>query len=401
MNKALVFFIGCLLLIAIEILRVYFIMPFPGSQQSDTIDIAYFIHNNIEWMRLLLLAIIGLPFYQIITKSKWWLKVLAIIPVLFFGLVFYLFNYKFLADKMFYKPEHKIFADYGHSKTPLDALIIGVEINGEAKSFPIELIGYHHQVEETIGGERVLITYCTVCRSGRVYSPVVNGKPAEFRLVGMDHFNAMFEDATTKSWWRQVSGVAIEGKLKGDTLKEIPSQQMTLVSWLNIHPNSLIMQPDPKFLKRYEGLKGFDKGTIKGSLEARDTLSWKNKSWIVGTVNNGLERAYDWNDLQKLKVINDTLNDDAVVLILQSDRVSFGMFYAKVDSIKESLTFFITNLNQHDFIISDKQTNSVWNDYGVCTVGALKGNRLQHLQSYQEFWHSWKIFHPNTTSYKQ
>ena len=70
-----------------------------------------------------------------------------------------------------------------------------------------------------------MITYCTVCRTGRVYSPIVNGKLEKFRLVGMDHFNAMFEDETTKSWWQQATGIAIAGPLKGSRLEEIPSHQ--------------------------------------------------------------------------------------------------------------------------------------------------------------------------------
>ncbi len=39
--------LGLIYLIAIEILRVYFIMPFPGSQKGNTIDVAYFIDRNI------------------------------------------------------------------------------------------------------------------------------------------------------------------------------------------------------------------------------------------------------------------------------------------------------------------------------------------------------------------
>ena len=38
--KRLLFIPGVLLLFATEILRVYFIMPFPGSQQADTIGLA-------------------------------------------------------------------------------------------------------------------------------------------------------------------------------------------------------------------------------------------------------------------------------------------------------------------------------------------------------------------------
>ena len=52
----------------------------------------------------------------------------------------------------------------------------------------------------------------------------------------MDHFNAMLEDNTTKSWWRQVTGEAVAGKLKGQQLPEVYSTQTTLKHWLELHP---------------------------------------------------------------------------------------------------------------------------------------------------------------------
>ncbi len=52
----------------------------------------------------------------------------------------------------------------------------------------------------------------------------------------MDHFNAMFEDETTKSWWRQVNGEAITGKLKGQQLPEVFSTQTSLAKWLQLNP---------------------------------------------------------------------------------------------------------------------------------------------------------------------
>jgi radical SAM superfamily enzyme YgiQ (UPF0313 family) len=45
--KIFLFLLGLVVLIAVEIARVYFIMPFPGSQVEDTIDLAYFLHSNI------------------------------------------------------------------------------------------------------------------------------------------------------------------------------------------------------------------------------------------------------------------------------------------------------------------------------------------------------------------
>jgi hypothetical protein len=46
------------------------------------------------------------------------------------------------------------------------------------------------------------------------------------------------------------------------------------------------------------------------------------------------------------------------------------------------------------------ETNSTWSIDGNCAEGSMKGYRLKTVQSYQEFWHSWKEFHPATEIYK-
>ena len=84
----------------------------------------------------------------------------------------------FLQIKCFISQKINCLLSAATDTTNRDHLIIGVVINNEAKAYPIEIIGYHHQVRDTIGGEPVMITYCTVCRTGRVYSPYVNGKLA-------------------------------------------------------------------------------------------------------------------------------------------------------------------------------------------------------------------------------
>jgi hypothetical protein len=248
-------------------------------------------------------------------------------------------------------------------------------------------------VQDTIGGEPVMVTYCTVCRTGRVYSPFVDGKFEKFRLVGMDHFNAMFEDATTKSWWRQVSGIAIAGPLKGAALKEITSEQMRLGTWMKRYPNTTILQPDPAFAKHYEGLKGFDDGTIESSLEKRDSGSWQFKSWVVGIQKDGHAKAYDWNELLKRRVINDTFQNMAIALVVENDNSSFHVWNRQVND--KTLYFDFDGAQ----VLKDSTTNSAWNMNGECVDGVLKGNKLSTVQSYQEFWHSWESFHPGTTKY--
>ena len=390
--KILVVIAAFAILIGSEILKVYYIMPFPGSQHDETITLAYGLHNYIIYLRIVgwMLLLAGMYWTWDITGLSF--KVIVGILFAFYLFIFILFNYYFLADKMFYQPSHKIFAEASNSKIDANHLVLGVDINGETKAYPLEIIGYHHQVRDTVGGKGIMITYCTVCRTGRVYDPVVDGVSQEFRLVGMDHFNAMFEDNNTKSWWRQVTGEAIEGPQKGKVLKEIPSEQMTLHAWLLRHPDSKIMQPDTLYKLGYEGLKGFDNGTIASSLERRDSLSWKDKSWIVGVQIGIAARAYDWNELTKNKVVNDTLSNEPILIAMENDSASFHVWR------RDTLTF---SADKDGNYLTDSNTHSTWNASGECVSGALKGQKLPVVQSYQEFWHSWKTFRPQTTRFPE
>lgn len=390
MMKTFIPIIVIILLILTEVLRVYFIMPFPGSQLANTIDLAYFIGSNINDIRLILFGLIIYPIYKIFLSPSLKKKIIVFAFITLYGIVYYLFNFRFLAETMFYQPKIIRFADAYNSKVPLDKLVIGIEINGFSKAYPIQYIGYHHQVKDSLGGQPVLVTYCTVCRTGRVFSPFVNGKNENFRLVGMDHFNAMFEDATTKSWWRQVSGEAITGPLKGTQLKEIPSRQMRLSSWLESYPASLIFQPDSSFKSDYTDLAKFDEGTIKSGLEKRDSSSWKEKSWVVGIKSGIHSKAYDWNDLVSKKIIEDSIPGLNLLLLLEDDKASFHAFNRKINDLK----LHFTKTSEGMFV--DDLTSSKWNLKGKCIDGKLKGAQLSSIPAYQEFWHSWRTFNPLT-----
>lgn len=388
--RTLLFFIGILILLGAEILRVYFIMPFPGSQHDETIRVAYFLHTNINLLRIIGFVLIAYPVISFFRSGSLTSKIIVSIALVVYLAAFYFFNFRFLADKMFYQPTIKVFAKASTSKIPSTNLVIGVSLNGASKAYPIEIIGYHHQVRDTVGKTPVMVTYCTVCRTGRVFSPMVEGKAENFRLVGMDHFNAMFEDTATKSWWRQVTGEAIAGPMKGSKLQEIAAEQMRLDAWISLHPDTEIMQPDTTFNKQYEGMKSYDEGKSKGDLTRADSLSWKDKSWVVG-VQSGMDaRAYDWNELEQVKVIQDTLAGIPLLVTLEADSASFHVF--KRDTL--SFTF-----DPATYILRDAQTQSSWNLQGYCTEGKLQGKQLPVVQSYQEFWHSWRTFRPQTTAY--
>jgi hypothetical protein len=392
--KRLLFFFALLLLFAAEILRVYFLMPFPGSQVGDTVSFAWWLGRSIWLIRSLVLVLAALALVTVFKRGRTWERIVLPLVLLVYAGIFFAFNYRFPADKIFYQPVNKSFATASDTSMDRSKLVIGVIVDGQAKAYPIQLIGYHHQVVDTVGRTPVMITYCTVCRSGRVYSPMLNGKQESFRLVGMDHFNAVFEDATTKSWWQQATGVSISGPLKGTALKEFPSAQMTLDAWLRQNPNSLVMKPDTLFMDNYFKLEDYDKGTMRSELVRRDNASWQHNSWVVGVTNSYASKAYDWNDLLKKRMIQDSVDMMPILLTIENDSSSFHVYDRRVDD--QSLSFRIADNKE---LLVDESTHSSWNMDGVCIDGALKGKKLLPVQSYNEFWHSWQNFHKNAKIY--
>lgn len=399
--KSLIYFIvGLLLLILLEIARVYFIMPFPGSQLGLTepesaslgrVELAYWLHKNIDWLRAIGLVLLAYPAFVIATKPRRvWYRYAAGGLVLLYGGVLYMVNREMLADQMFRQPIHKRVVPMSQNKIPLHKLVLGFESMGQATAYPVQLIGYHHQVRDTVGSQPVMITYCTVCRTGRVFSPLVQGQPDEFRLVGMDHFNAMFEDKRTGSWWRQATGEAVVGPLRGKGLLELPARHMTLREWVAEHPNTRVLQADSAFAEEFAGMKNYDRGLSKGKLTRRDSASWQPKSWVIGVEQAGFAKAYDWNQLQTQRILSDVLGGEPLLLTIASDSTSFGLWNRRVGV--QTLNF-----RYADRQLTDLETRSVWTWRGNCIAGPLIGKRLTAIpKAYQEFWHSWRSFHPKT-----
>ena len=375
------FYVGLMGLTIFEVLNVYFIMPMPGSQRIRSIDIAYFLHTNRWIFRLGFGLLMALGVYKAYLFKKW----IVLAGIILVSLAIYAFNFEMAADAMFYQPSNLQMLGEKTNKIKSDRLVLGVNINGEAKAYPISLIGYHHQVRDILGGKPIMVTYCTVCRTGRVFEPRVNGKLENFRLVGMDHFNAMFEDKTTKSWWRQANGEAITGTLKGTFLPELEAQQTSLATWLKLYPNSKIMQPDVKFKENYDSTAKYESGKSRKELTGTDSLSWKRKSWVVGLQIGKESIAIDWNRLLKERIVNIDVGKKPIVLALAADNKSFFAFERPDNQVK----FTVKN----DSLITQNQR------FDLKGMNSEAKSSLKKINAYQEFWHSWQTFHPDTKRY--
>jgi len=380
---SILFYLGILFCIAYEILKVYFIMPFPGSQRSNTLSFAFYLNRWSPVFRIIFGAMICFGAVGIWNSKRKWIAVtLSILGIL----IVFMINTKVRADVMFQSPKNLVLVSEKENKLDTNAMVIAVEHDGQAQAFPIRLIAYHHIVYTRVGTKEAMITYCDVCHSGRVYSPKVKGSSIRFRLVGMDHFNAMFEDPGTKSWWRQETGECVMGPLKGEKLEEIFSMQMTIADFFEKYPNGLVMQPDPDFMSRYDLEGSFEQGKDKSSLTRTDTIPWQEKSLVLGVSYGSASKAYDWNELKRKKIINDEIAGQKIVLIANGGRMGNGGAFLNMTDNDIQL--------YGDTLVSTKGS---YNLAGKCyQPGQLS---LSPVTAYQEFWHSWKTFHPNTEVY--
>ncbi len=364
-------------------------MPFPGSQRDEVIALSYFLFSYRWIFRILFFILIAVGFKTAWQRSwKWVLILFVLIAVV----ICWFFNFKALADKMFLQPEHRVMKNKTENKVNENHQVIAIEINGEAKAYPIEFLAFHHQVRDTVAGKSIMVTYCSVCRSGRIFEPAVNGKQENFRLVGMDHFNAMFEDATTKSWWRQENGEAIAGDLKGTFLNELPSMQLSIKKYFELYPTGLVMQQDTTVKDEFDPEAKFEQGKYSGGLTGTDSASWKNKSWVVGVKIGNESKVYDWNELKLMRVINDTFGNKNIVLAIPADDKSFIAFERPTTE-----NFHISNDTL--FNTTDKYDFAGRHYFSSDSTGQNNSNSNKQLKSvfaYQEFWHSWNYFHPES-----
>ena len=166
-------------------------------------------------------------------------------------------------------------------------------------------------------------------------------------------------------------------------LKEIASRQTTLAEWLVIHPTSLIMQADSTLKSKYSSSFDYENGTSRRALTGTDTASWHDKSWVVGIALNGASKAYDWNQLRRERVLNDIVGGNPVVLALASDSMGFFAFERPDASMRFELIADSLIAGDRRFALSGK---------------GARGN-LTPVSASQEFWNSWKTFHPGTARY--
>ena len=131
-------------------------------------------------------------------------------------------------------------------------LVLALEYNGVKRVYPLQILVWHEIVNDEIGGDSVLITYCPLCGSGIAYKPVIEGESVEFGTSGkLWNSNLVMYDRKTDTYWSQIDGVAILGPLTGIQLEPVSIDTVAWRDWKAVHPDSEVLSQDTGYFRSY------------------------------------------------------------------------------------------------------------------------------------------------------
>lgn len=166
-----------------------------------------------------------------------------------------------------------------------EQVVVGLRAGDRARAYPLSVLRHHEAVNDRFGGS-VLVTYCSICRSGLVAERRVDGEATKFSASGLlwrppgeytaaseadgttfgasandpdadvrNGGNVVLYDAATASYWSQLLAQTVCGPRTGDELATLPSTVATRGEWRETHPGSAVLLPPPAS-KTVDGIRG-------------------------------------------------------------------------------------------------------------------------------------------------
>jgi hypothetical protein len=150
------------------------------------------------------------------------------------------------------KPQYTSAAEADRWLAP-DDVIFGVDHAGLLAAYPQRILVWHEIANETLGGERISITYCPLTGTAIGYKGKVT--PETFSTFGVSgklvNSNLIMYDRATDSQWPQILGKAIDGSARGTRLDEFPIVWTTWEKWKKKHPETKVLSQRTGFLRNY------------------------------------------------------------------------------------------------------------------------------------------------------
>jgi hypothetical protein len=140
---------------------------------------------------------------------------------------------------------------------PDDRFVFGVSIGGEARAYPRNIMEVHEMVNDTVGGRRFALPYCTLCGSAVLYFTDDLPNPVTaptMRTSGLlSRSNKVMYDVVSGSVFDTFTGRAVSGPLweAGVELTQGIVITTTWGEWKTAHPDTTIVASDAGSARGY------------------------------------------------------------------------------------------------------------------------------------------------------
>lgn len=286
--------------------------------------------------------------------------------------------------------------------------VLAVDINGDARAYPVQILMWHEIVNDTVGGVPVAVTYCPLCNSAVAYDRRLDDTVFEFGTSGMLWNSALvMYDRQTETLWSHFTGQGIVGELTGTTLDTFPVATVPWGRWRDAHPEGLVLSRETGFSRDYgrNPYPGYDDVTsqpflFEGEVDGRFTAMTR----IVGILRDGDALAVPLTQLRDDNVVAVELGGQQLVVFWEPGTASALDSASIVDGNDIGATgVFIPRVGDRDLTFAwtgdafvDDQTATTWNILGHGVDGPLAGERLIRVEHLDTFWFAWAAFQPDS-----
>ena len=181
-----------------------------------------------------------------------------------------------------------------------DDLVLGVEIEGDARAYPLSLLERHAVANDTIDRIPVAVAWCRPCGSAVAYrTDTPKGTLILAASEKTRDGDPLLVDRQTGTLWRQLAGTPAEGPLAGSgiQLQPLPVVLTTWTRWFQSHLES-----------RVPAQETAPQGTAPPGDEPAGP-------WVFGVTIGGATKAYPIDLVAKLGVIDDEIGGRPIVVI--------------------------------------------------------------------------------------
>ncbi len=305
-------------------------------------------------------------------------------------------------------------SDYYTDNVPM----VQVNVNGDVRAFPLEIMTWHEIVNDTIGGMPVTVTFCPLCNTAIAFESQIGEEVYKFGVSGLlRNSDLIMYDRNTESLWQQSSGRAIVGRMAGARLTYVPATVVTLGQLRFAYPDALVMSRDTGWARSYgqNPYRGYDNPESGGPYTFffdRDTIDERlpPAERVVSIEGpSGAAIAYSWSALSGEGVLHDSFDGIDLVVFWTPGAISIldsgimrdarevgttAVFESSLDG--RSLTFAPNPDDEEGQTFVDVETGTVWDIFGRGIRGELEGSQLTRVIHSDHFWFAWQAFHPDT-----